>query len=104
MRTFQRHSWKVPLMVSAVLDQDSLTLLEVSRLLPSRPHANTLRRWASKKGLNGIRLRTFKCGRRVCTTKAYLEQFLAACSGETDPVPEPSDSHRDAERKLDRRV
>lgn len=80
-------------MVSAVLDESPLTLQEAAKLLPGRPHINTLRRWADQG-----RLRTFRMGRKICTTRVALNEFLAA--GEVKPSPQSS-AHLMAEAKLD---
>lgn len=80
--------------------KESLTLIEAAKLLPGRPHANTLRRWATR-GYNGVILRTFRVGRRVCTSQAYIEQFMAECSGEEPTSGPVTQSHKKAESALD---
>ena len=88
-------------MPTTILSQDTLTLLEATRLFPSKPHINSLRRW-SRKGLNGVKLRTFRSGRRICTSREYVEEFIAKVSGKFDGDQEPiSQNHRAAEERLD---
>ena len=52
-----------------------LTLAQAAKLLPYRPHPNTLWRWSSR-GLRGVKLKTFKVGRSHCTTAELLTQFI----------------------------
>tara|TARA_Y100001934_G_scaffold117593_1_gene144051 strand:+ start:946 stop:1254 length:309 start_codon:yes stop_codon:yes gene_type:complete len=52
-----------------------LTLAQAAQLIPHRPGANTLWRW-SAKGINGVKLQTFKVGRSRCTTAAMLAEFV----------------------------
>ena len=53
----------------------TLTLAQAAQLIPHRPGVNTLWRW-SAKGLNGVKLKTFKVGRSRCTTAAMLAEFV----------------------------
>lgn len=55
--------------------RDLIPLERVPSVLPSRPHCNTVRRWASK-GCRGVRLRTVSIGRKRCTTDAWLMEFF----------------------------
>lgn len=41
-----------------------------------RPHIRTVYRWA-EKGVGGRRLRTKPIGNTLCTTKAWLDEFMA---------------------------
>ena len=52
-----------------------LTLAQAAKLIPHRPSANTLWRW-STKGLQGVKLQTFKVGRSRCTTPEMLASFI----------------------------
>ena len=79
--------------------EDCLTLIDAAKALPGRPHVSSLRRWG-KNGVRGVKLRTFRSGNRVCTTRQFLNEFLTKCSA-TSPGSEPSDSHSAAEAKLD---
>lgn len=56
---------------------DLLTLPEVSRLLPGKPHPSTLWRWR-KKGVSGVKLRTVRVGGRTYVQRRALEQFVEA--------------------------
>ena len=74
-----------------------LPLADVAKLptLPRRRrggrlHYSTLYRWAAK-GLNGVRLRTVRCGGTRCTTTEWLHEFFErldedAASGDGDAV------------------
>jgi len=53
-----------------------IPLKAASAKLPGRPHLATLHRW-TKKGVNGVKLRTWRVGNRVYTTEAALDDFLA---------------------------
>ena len=56
-----------------------LTLTEAARVVPGRPHASTLWRWARRgiRARNGqrIRLRHQRLGARVYVTRDWLDQF-----------------------------
>jgi hypothetical protein len=60
-----------------------LTLTEVSKHLPGRPHISTIHRWRTK-GLKGVRLRTFRVGGRRVTTVSDLEEFIAKVTAAAD--------------------
>jgi predicted DNA-binding transcriptional regulator AlpA len=63
-----------------------LTIAEVTKLIPQRPSRATLWRWISR-GVNGVRLRSVKCGgRRLFPTTAVAE-FIAACTAKHDGIP-----------------
>ncbi|NOY41188.1 MAG: DUF1580 domain-containing protein [Planctomycetes bacterium] len=85
---------------SGLLAQDPLTLIEASKILPGRPHRNTLIRWCDS-GVNGIRLKSFRVGRRRCTTMPWLEEFLAAVSKTQEKLQPLPTSHVAAESRLD---
>lgn len=58
---------------------EMVTLAQLAKLLPSRPHISTVARWASR-GIRGVRLTTqLICGRR-CATFREVERFIAASS------------------------
>jgi hypothetical protein len=85
----------------SVLDEDSMTLAEATKVFPAgrKLHVNTLRRWA-QDGYRGIRLRTFRCGQRICTTREAINEFLAAINGEDAPSL-ATPAHQAAEAELD---
>ena len=89
-------------MPNAILSQHNLTLVEATKLFPSKPHINSLRRW-SRKGLCGVKLRTFRSGRRICTSREAVEEFISKVSGQFDGSDQQpvSGSHQAAERELD---
>lgn len=85
-----------------ILPDQPITFAEATKVFPSRPHVNTVRRWAFQ-GINGVKLRHFKCGNRPCTTHVDIEEFLAA----TNPNyradrPVVSSQHEAAEAALDK--
>ena len=88
-------------MLERITSQETVTLIEATKYFPNCPHVNTLRRWAHK-GLNGVRLKTFRSGRRMCTTRQYVEDFLSGCTRQFDGDQEPTpQNHRSAEQELD---
>lgn len=60
--------------------EDPLALDEVWKLVNGKPiHRKTPYRW-SVSGLRGVRLRSFRFGRRMMTTKQELERWMAEVS------------------------
>lgn len=57
--------------------KELLTLEEAAKLLPGRPHASTLYRWAGR-GSTGVRLRCVSAGHKRCTTHRWLKEFLVS--------------------------
>ena len=51
-----------------------LTCSEVAKTLPTRPSAQTVFRWMTK-GCRGIKLESFRLGRRIVTTPESLDKF-----------------------------
>lgn len=72
-----------------------ITLAQAARLCPGRPHPSTVWRWSSR-GVNGVKLRTGRQGRRVVTTRAWLREFTEASVG-----PEPVRARRVVEASPD---
>jgi hypothetical protein len=70
----------------SILDETPLSLLEAAPLF-GRPHQNTLRRWANK-GVNGVRLETFRLGGKLLTTREACERFVAAQNARRASVAE----------------
>jgi uncharacterized protein DUF1580 len=88
--------------MASVADAKYLTLAEACRLIPGRPHRNTVGRWITH-GYAGIILKSWRCaGKRVTTVQA-IDEFLAATTGVKDPNPRRSASiaHQRAEAQLD---
>ena len=77
-----------------------ITLEKAAKLIPDRCHVNTVRRWGSR-GHKGIRLKTWRCGRRILTTEAAINEFIAATTEAQAPEPVASSSHIVAKAKLD---
>jgi len=66
---------------------DLIPLAEVPSLLPPRRgkpvSLSTLKKWAAHGvGPNRVRLRTFRCGGQVCSTRAALQEFLEALNAQ----------------------
>lgn len=57
-----------------LLDEETLTLTQATKLLPTRPHVSTLWRWC-RQGLRGVQLEYRRCGDRIVTSKEALERF-----------------------------
>lgn len=56
-----------------------ITMSEAAQMLPDPPSMSTMRRW-SRRGLNGLRLKTFKVGRQRLTTTQEMIQFITGQS------------------------
>jgi hypothetical protein len=56
-----------------------ITMSEAAQMLPDPPSMSTMLRW-STRGLNGLRLRTFKVGRQRLTTAQEMIQFITGQS------------------------
>lgn len=83
-----------------ILREEPLTLTEATKIFPGRPHKNTLRRW-HKVGFRGIKLRCFFSGATLCTTRAAIEEFLAAINPAQATAAAATPAHDLAEQKLD---
>jgi hypothetical protein len=64
------------------MSREHLTFAQAAKLCPGRPHASALWRWA-RKGLptrsgSVVKLRVIAAGRKLFTTKAWLDEFFAA--------------------------
>lgn len=86
----------------SVSEVEYITLEEACKIAPGRPHKNTLIRWCDR-GYSGIRLKSWRMGRRRFTTRRALDDFLCATSGLSKPNPCESISARQraAEARLD---
>lgn len=78
-----------------LLGEQFVTFAKAAEVLPTRPHINTLRRWANK-GVGGVVLESWKLGTVRVTTIEALERFLLATSGK-----QPNRTASNAEQKLD---
>ena len=75
-----------------------ILLSRAGRLLSTRPSPATLWRWA-QRGIDGVKLRTYKIGGRRYTTAADLEHFVASLSAPRSgdmPLPTTGDQERKA--------
>lgn len=81
------------------LGEKTLTLEQACQLIPGRPHKNTVRRWGNE-GFRGIRLRIFRSGQKVCTSREAILEFLAAINGDS-PAPAANPEHDQAESQLE---
>jgi hypothetical protein len=83
---------------------DYITLLEAAPLFLTRPHKNTVVRWANK-GCYGIKLRTVRYGGKRLTKKNWVEKFNQAVLGATPNVyadsPATSSTSQQAVSQLD---
>jgi len=80
-----------------VVEEQSLTIVELAKTITPRPHVNTLRRWATR-GIRGARLRTWLVGGRRCSSLRAWEEFSACLNG----APASAVAHLEAEAELDR--
>ncbi len=76
--------------MSILDDYKFLTFLQASTLVPSKPHANTLWRWATA-GVRGKKLKSYLLGGQRFTTKEDVEDFLF---GDTPAAPITSQRSR----------
>ena len=78
-----------------------ITLQEAAKRIPGRCHVNTVRRWASSRGHNGIRLKSWRCGRRILTSASAIDDFIAATTEAQAPESVVSSSQQQDEVELD---
>jgi hypothetical protein len=72
----ERRYGKKPIAAEMGVDSQALiTFQEAAKILPGRPHYSTLWRWATS-GLDGVRLRSVRVGRKRATTVAWLMEFF----------------------------
>jgi hypothetical protein len=74
-----------------------ILLSKAGRLLPTNPSPATLHRWAFK-GINGVKLETYKIGGRRYTTAEALERFVFRLS-ESRASDAPSPPSRQVEER-----
>lgn len=87
--------------MSSILKEQSLSLAEAAKLIPGRPHVNTVIRW-SETGYRSHVLKTFRVGGKRLTTVAEIEAFVDLLIGlDTKSVRPVSSAHAEAERRLD---
>src|SRR5262245_44630800 len=67
------------------LNERLLSLGDAALLLPHRPNASTLWRWASR-GYRGHRLEVIRIGSRAFTSREALERFVTAINSEPPPA------------------
>jgi hypothetical protein len=83
---------------------DYITLLEAVPLFPTRPHRNSVIRWASR-GCYNVKLKTLRFGGKRLTRPIWVEEFVQAVMGASPDVyadsPAPTSSHQAAEARLD---
>ena len=64
-----------------------VSMSEAARRMPGRPNVRTLWRWR-KKGINGVKLETIKCGYKRLTSLEAVQRFVAASTAAVDqPMP-----------------
>jgi len=87
------------------VDNRYILLSEAAKLLPGRPHATAVWRWATK-GCRGIRLESWRFGRRICTTREAIDKFgkavaeaAAADRASTPQLSNTNTSRTDAARR-----
>lgn len=87
--------------MSSILQEKSISLAQAAKIIPGRPHVNTIIRW-SESGYRGHVLKTFKVGGKRLTTVAEIEAFVdLLISLDTKSVRPVSSAHAEAERRLD---
>ncbi|MCK5941509.1 MAG: DUF1580 domain-containing protein [Planctomycetes bacterium] len=78
--------------------EQAVLISDVPNILPRsasgrRVHVATVYRWA-QRGLRGVRLRTFRCGARLATTREELSRWTAAITDRWDECDRAPDSER----------
>ena len=63
-----------------------VTMAEAARRMPGRPNVSTLWRWR-KKGINGVKLETIKCGSKRLTSVEAIQRFVAQSTAADQPMP-----------------
>lgn len=90
---------------------DYLSLAAAAATLPGKPHPATLWRWC-RFGLCGITLKHAGVGKRIITTRAWLDEWIATVSAlhadrwaSKQPAKQrpPVKSHRAADEALSKR-
>jgi len=85
---------------------DYISLQAAAPLFPTRPHKNTIVRWANR-GLYGVKLKTVRYGGKRLTRPVWVDEFNVAMLGASPDSfadsnsPAPTSSHEQAEAKLD---
>ena len=77
-----------------------ITLAEACKLIPGRPHVNTVRRWCDR-GYNNAVLSSWRFAGKRVTTLAAIDAFFAQTSSADSTAARAPDSHAAAEKKLD---
>ena len=72
-----------------IQSEEILSLSHAARSLPGHPHVSTIHRWRLR-GVQGVKLETFRIGGRRFTTLEALERFsarvTAVVNGESPPA------------------
>jgi hypothetical protein len=86
------------------MPDDFITLTESAPLFPTRPHKNSIVRWASR-GCYGVKLKTVRFGGKRLTRPIWVEEFNHAVMRTTPDVyaasSAPTAAHQHATAKLD---
>jgi hypothetical protein len=86
------------------MPKDYITLLEAVPCFLTRPHKNTIVRWATK-GVYGVKLKTVRFGGKRLTRRAWVDQFnesVMGASPDSYADVEPSAAAKKAAKKLDK--
>lgn len=83
------------------IDDELLSLPDAAKILPGRPHVATLFRW-HKRGVRGVRLATVLIAGRRYTSRAALDEFVAATTAAADGSAPPIRTPRKREAAIRR--
>jgi Protein of unknown function (DUF1580) len=75
-----------------------MTLTELAKRTPGRPHSSTLWRWC-RRGVNGVRLEYRKVGRRIFSSAQAMDRFTRAAA---EAEPALDDPRKPVEGNADR--
>lgn len=67
---------------------DLIPFAMLTKEIPGRPHISSLHRWR-QHGIRGVRLRSYLCGGRRCSTLADVEEFFAQVTAAKDGTTSP---------------
>ena len=68
-----------------ILNEDTVTLTEATKIIPGRPCASTIWRWY-QRGCRGIRLETSVIGGRRFTSREAITRFIESTTAARDGI------------------
>ncbi len=87
--------------MSAIMDQDLISIKQAAKLIPTRPHIATIWRWI-EHGCRGHKLQSWLVGGQRFTSRDAIEDFFAKLNPETAQTPIPTSTPKKRQREIDR--